>query len=131
MTVVLANGCFDFFHYGHYLHLAAAKSMGDVLHVAITRNEFVNKGPDRPYYDEAVRAFMVSRHKDVESTMLVTDVREAMEVYKPDIWALGSDYENNVFKPHADYCKEHGIEIRFTHERHDSTGNILREFGRG
>lgn len=36
MKIVLAHGCFDIFHYGHLMHLKAAKALGDYLVVSVT-----------------------------------------------------------------------------------------------
>ena len=128
--VVLANGCFDVLHYGHFLHLLAARAMGDILHVAITRDEFVGKGPDRPYYGQDKRSFMVRSLKAVSSTLLVEDVIEAFRYYEPDIWALGKEYKDKVRPEHADYCKSNGIEIKFTDEECDSSTNVINELRR-
>ena len=128
--VVLANGCFDVLHYGHFLHLRAALAMGDILHVAITRDEFVGKGSDRPYYDQDKRSFMVLALKGVSSTLLVDDPIEAFKYYEPDIWALGKEYEHKVRLEHAEYCKSNGIEIRFTAEECDSSTNVINELRR-
>ena len=128
--IVLANGCFDVLHYGHFLHLRSARAMGDFLNVAITKDEFVGKGPDRPYYGQDKRSLMVLALKYVSSTLLVEDVVEAFEYYKPDIWALGLEYEGKVRPEHAEYCKSNGIEIRFTDEERDSSTNLINELRR-
>ena len=47
--IVLCHGTFDLLHLGHINHLSDAKKLGDLLVVSITRNEFVNKGPGRPF----------------------------------------------------------------------------------
>ena len=127
---VLANGCFDVLHYGHYRHLAAARDMGDALFVAVTKDAFVNKGADRPYYDDEKRADMVAALKDVDSVMLVSDVTEAFYHYKPQIWALGTEYKNNVRPEHKAVCLSLGIEIRFTDEERDSSTNVINELRR-
>ena len=128
--VVLANGCFDVLHYGHYRHLLAASKMGDFLCVAVTHDDFVNKGTDRPYYDQPRRAFMVSQLRCVGEVMVAKNVVEAFERYKPQIWALGKEYDGNVRQEHLDYCRSNGIEIRFTDEERDSSSNVINELRR-
>jgi len=56
--VVFTNGCFDLLHPGHVRYLAEARSMGDVLIVAINSDRSVRelKGPERPIFPEAERA---------------------------------------------------------------------------
>ena len=48
--LVLANGCFDLLHVGHVRYLREAKSLGDVLLVALNSDDSVCrlKGPGRP-----------------------------------------------------------------------------------
>jgi len=48
--VVLANGCFDMLHVGHLRYLHGAKSLGDVLVVAINSDNSMRsiKDPGRP-----------------------------------------------------------------------------------
>ena len=53
--IILAHGAFDFFHYGHFLHLKKAKSLGDILVVTLTADKFIKKGPGRPFYDQKTR----------------------------------------------------------------------------
>src|SRR6266446_313404 len=56
--VVLANGCFDLLHVGHVRYLEAARSLGDVLLVALNGDAAVRrlKGPGRPVMPAAERA---------------------------------------------------------------------------
>ena len=49
-SIALANGCFDVLHVGHVRMLAEARSLADVLVVALNTDESVRetKGPGRP-----------------------------------------------------------------------------------
>ena len=49
-TVVMTNGCFDILHTGHVRYLEAARSLGDVLVVAVNTDASVKrlKGESRP-----------------------------------------------------------------------------------
>ena len=111
--IVLANGCFDQLHYGHLLHLEAASRMG-VLIVSITADEFVNKGPNMPAYPDWQRAALVGALRCVTRTIVVPGLISALEEIKPDILVKGVDYAGGLDQIHADYCKAHDIEIRFT-----------------
>ncbi|MDO8834796.1 MAG: PfkB family carbohydrate kinase [Vicinamibacterales bacterium] len=55
-TIVHCHGVYDLLHVGHIKHLEAAKRLGDLLIVTITPDRFVNKGPHRPAFGEALRA---------------------------------------------------------------------------
>src|SRR6202140_5195980 len=59
-TVVQAHGSFDLLHLGHVRHLEAARRLGDVLVVTVNADRFVNKGPGRPVFNEALRAEMLA-----------------------------------------------------------------------
>ena len=48
--VVHCHGVFDVLHAGHVQHFDSAKKLGDILIVSVTRDEYVNKGPNRPIF---------------------------------------------------------------------------------
>ena len=50
--VILCHGCFDLLHIGHINYLRKAKSLGDILIVTVTADEYVNKGPEHPIFNE-------------------------------------------------------------------------------
>src|SRR2546423_15713098 len=54
--IVHCHGVFDLLHIGHIRHLETAKRFGDVLVVTLTPDIHVNKGPDRPVFNEHLRA---------------------------------------------------------------------------
>lgn len=110
--VVLANGCFDVFHIGHVRHLKAARKMGDVLIVSLTRDRSVNKGPGRPVFTEAERAEMLKPYCD--SVILVDDALEALQQVDPDVFVKGPDYVGRIRAEDQAYCDARGIEIAFT-----------------
>src|SRR5881296_88256 len=57
-TVVFTNGCYDLLHPGHVRLLEQARSMGDVLILALNSDDSVRrlKGPSRPLLSERDRA---------------------------------------------------------------------------
>lgn len=69
-TVVLCHGVFDLLHYGHIEHLREAKAQGDVLVVSVTAARFVNKGPGRPYFNDAQRLSFLSELDCVDYVLL-------------------------------------------------------------
>lgn len=62
-NIVLTTGAFDVLHEGHFAYLEHARSLGDVLVVGINDDNFVRKikGPNRPYYNQGVRALNLSQ----------------------------------------------------------------------
>ena len=126
-AVVLANGVFDIFHYGHLLYLEAAARMGDRLVVAVTRDACVNKGPGRPMFDETKRAAIVKALNCVDRVILVDDSLDALASVKPDVFVKGMDYIGKIEKRHSDYCEAHGIRIAFTAEPIYSAAKIIHD----
>lgn len=125
--IVLANGCFDLLHLGHVRHLRAAREMGNVLIVAVTRDRSVNKGPGRPVFDEYQRQEMLQALKYVHSTILVDSSLEALERIKPAVFVKGKEYEGKIREDDAAYCKAHGISIAFTDEAVWSSTKLIRD----
>lgn len=95
--VVLTNGCFDLLHVGHVTYLQEAAREGDCLIVAINSDASVrrlNKGPDRPLFNETDRAAMLAA---LECVDLVTVFDEEtphalLETIRPDVLVKGGTY---------------------------------------
>jgi rfaE bifunctional protein nucleotidyltransferase chain/domain len=94
--LVLANGCFDLLHVGHVRYLQAARSLGDVLLVAINSDASVRrlKGPGRPIMSESERAEIVAALAPVDAVLLFEeDTLDALVArIRPDVQAKGTDY---------------------------------------
>ena len=131
MRVVLANGCFDPLHYGHVLHLQAAKQMGGMLIVSVTKNEHVNKGPGRPVFDECERMAMVTALKCVTAAILSVDALDALRQIRPAVFVKGEEYEGSIQREVLDYCKENNIEISYTRGKRYSSSKLLRHYSKG
>lgn len=126
--IVLANGCFDMLHYGHLIHLQEAAKMGNLLVVSITDDAHVNKGPQRPVYPEQQRAELIRALRCVDDVLIVASLIEAMEAVRPDILVKGADYKiHGLDAKHANYCKKHNIQIRFTDTSILSTSRLIDE----
>ena len=56
--IVHCHGVYDMLHHGHFLHLYKAQEMGDIIIVTVTSDQFVNKGPKRPYFSQNQKDMM-------------------------------------------------------------------------
>ncbi|MCL5019012.1 MAG: adenylyltransferase/cytidyltransferase family protein [Patescibacteria group bacterium] len=72
-TIVLVGGCFDIFHYGHFVFLKKAKSLGDILIVALESDQKVRKlkGEGRPITPLGRRAEILSAFSFVDYILLL------------------------------------------------------------
>ncbi len=127
--IVLAVGCFDLMHYGHLRHLRAAKELGEILYVGVTRDAQVDKGPGRPFFTELQRADMVGSLNCVHQAFLCDSSIDALQQIKPHIFALGKEYKNKVREEDERFCDAHGITIVFTNEPVYSSTRLLNESG--
>ncbi len=94
--VVFTNGCFDLIHLGHVRMLTEAKSLGDVLIVAINSDRSVRelKGPNRPILNEHERAELLAALACVDYVIIFDDLlpRETIMAIQPDVLVKGGDY---------------------------------------
>jgi D-beta-D-heptose 7-phosphate kinase/D-beta-D-heptose 1-phosphate adenosyltransferase len=121
------NGCFDVLHYGHFRMIEYAASLGEMLVIGIDSDERVKKmkGESRPFHTETQRKFNLMQIKGVSNVVIFDSdetLRSQIELYKPNIFVIGSDYVNKpiIGGNHAD-------EIRFFDRIKDfSTTKILK-----
>ena len=79
--IVLCHGTFDLLHYGHLLHFKKAKDFGDILIVSITSDRYVNKGPNRPFYNQIQRLNQISFIETVDYVCL-SNFQTGVEIIK-------------------------------------------------
>src|SRR3989338_2963807 len=134
--IVLCHGVFDLLHPGHILHFKAAKRMGDILVVTVTPDRLVNKGPERPYFNQRLRVESISALQSVDY-VAVNEWPTAVETIrrlKPDVYAKGNDYADpsqdltGKISFEIDAVKEAGGQIAFTSEETFSSTNLLNQF---
>ncbi len=94
---VHSHGVFDLLHIGHIDYLEKAKRLGDVLVVTVTADEFVNKGPHRPAFDERLRAAAIAALECVDYVALnrKQTAAEAIELIKPDVYTKGAEFRDH------------------------------------
>jgi len=94
--VAQCHGVFDLLHVGHVRHFQKAREFGDVLIVTITPDEFVNKGPNRPAFSQALRAELLANLQCVDYVAINSwsSAVEAIELLRPDFYVKGADYKD-------------------------------------
>ncbi|MEE9521332.1 MAG: D-glycero-beta-D-manno-heptose 1-phosphate adenylyltransferase [candidate division NC10 bacterium] len=94
--VVFTNGCFDLLHRGHVRYLGQAKSLGDVLIVAVNSDSSVRtlKGPDRPVMSHAERAELLAALAAVDYVLIFEEVdpEKLIRALEPDLLVKGGDW---------------------------------------
>ena len=94
--VVFTNGCYDLLHPGHIRLLEQARSLGDILILALNSDDSVRrlKGPTRPLLSEQERAEVASGLAAVDAiTVFDEDTpRELIAVVLPDVLVKGADW---------------------------------------
>ena len=131
--VVQAHGTFDLLHIGHIRHLETGRGMGDALVVTITADQFVNKGPGRPVFNENYRAEMLATLEFVDWVGVcdAPDAIGAIELLQPDIYVKGQDYQNPEGDVTGKITKERlavesvGGELAFTEEITFSSSHLI------
>lgn len=120
-TVVQCHGCFDIVHPGHIRYLRYAREQGDILIVTVSGDDVVNKGVERPYVTEDLRAENLAALEMVDYVCLdhCTWAGPALEALTPDIYVKGKEYEEKN-------------DTRFARERHlveKSGGRVIFSSG--
>jgi rfaE bifunctional protein nucleotidyltransferase chain/domain len=99
-TVVFTNGCYDLLHPGHVRLLEQARSMGDVLILALNSDASVRrmKGLSRPFMAEEERAQMALALEAVDAVTLFDEdtPRELIGFVLPDVLIKGADWSHFI-----------------------------------
>jgi D-glycero-beta-D-manno-heptose 1-phosphate adenylyltransferase len=128
--VVLANGCFDLLHVGHIRYLQAAKSLGDILAVAVNSDSSVAaiKGAGRPVQPETERAEILGSLECVDYVTVfdAPTVDALLRDLRPDIHAKGTDYaEESV--PERETVLSYGGQVAIAGDPKDhSTRDLIQ-----
>jgi rfaE bifunctional protein nucleotidyltransferase chain/domain len=132
--IVLCHGCFDLMHPGHIKYFQAAKRMGDILVVTVTPDEYVDKGPDRPVFNQSLRADSIAALECVDYVAINKwpTAEETLKLLKPHIYVKGQEFEalqDKTGKLQKEYkvLEEIGGEMKFTHEIVFSSTELLNK----
>ena len=99
-TVVFTNGCYDILHPGHIRLLESARSLGDVLILALNTDASVQrlKGPSRPLLCQQDRADMACALEAVDAVAFFDEdtPRELIAAVLPDVLIKGADWAHFI-----------------------------------
>ena len=99
-VVVFTNGCYDLLHPGHIRLLEQARSLGDVLILALNSDASVRrfKGPSRPLLCETERAELAMALEAVDAVTLFEEdtPRELIAGVLPDVLIKGADWSHFI-----------------------------------
>ena len=94
--VVFTNGCFDLLHPGHVRYLREARSLGDLLVVALNSDASVQllKGAGRPILNQDERAEVIAALEVVDYVTIFDEEtpRELIARLLPDVLVKGGDW---------------------------------------
>src|SRR5574342_25459 len=93
--VVFTNGCFDLLHRGHIRYLEQARSLGELLVVAVNSDASVRqlKGKSRPVVPQAERAEVLAALAAVDLVLIFDELDPArvMRAVRPDVLVKGGE----------------------------------------
>ena len=99
-TVVFTNGCYDILHPGHIRLLESARSLGDILILALNTDASVQrlKGPARPLISEKERAELGCALAAVDAVTFFDEdtPRDLIAAVLPDILIKGADWAHFI-----------------------------------
>ena len=134
--VVHCHGVFDVLHIGHLTYFQSAKKFGDLVVVTITADEFVNKGPGRPYFTSYVRAQMVAALELVDYVAInqFETAVPAIEIIKPHFYIKGPDYKDKstditgaIYKEEL-AVQKNGGKLVFSNDEVFSSSHLINKF---
>ena len=134
-TIALCHGAFDLLHMGHIRHLQQARRQADVLYVSVAGDGYVNKGPGRPVFGEALRAEALAALECVSRVVIHQGASgiEVIEALEPDVLVEGIKPALNETDPLHTRRPEHaavealGGRVYFTEEITFSSSSLLNE----
>ncbi|MBI1788524.1 MAG: adenylyltransferase/cytidyltransferase family protein [Acidobacteria bacterium] len=98
--VVFTNGCYDLLHPGHIRLLEKARSLGEVLILALNSDDSVRrlKGPRRPIISEPDRIAVVCGLEAVDAVTVFDEdtPRELIAAVLPDVLVKGADWAHFI-----------------------------------
>lgn len=100
LRVVFTNGCYDLLHPGHIRLLEQARTLGDILILALNTDSSVQryKGLTRPLISERDRVAVALALESVDAVTLFDEdtPRELIAAVVPDVLIKGADWAHFI-----------------------------------
>lgn len=132
----MCHGVYDLLHYGHIEHLKEAKSFGGVLVVSVTAAPFVNKGPDRPYFNDEQRLEFLASIEYVDYVLLSNEPTALANIaaVQPDIYVKGQEFQDGTdgvtghVAHEIEAVERFGGAVRYTQGEVFSSSKLLNKY---
>jgi cytidyltransferase-like protein len=131
----LCHGTFDLLHIGHLKHFQEASRIVDILFVSLTGDNFVNKAPGRPVFNENLRSEFIAELECIDFVVIVPESTgvSIIELLKPEYYFKGEEYKNlssdmtGKIKDEIEALKLFGGKIYFTSDIVFSSSKLINE----
>lgn len=135
-AIVHCHGVFDLLHIGHLRYFDQARAMGDVLIVTITPDCFVDKGPHRPAFSEALRAEAIASLSVVDYVAINEwpTAEETLRALRPNVYVKGAEFKSiesdmtGKIGREAAVVREIGARLAFTEDIVFSSTNLINRY---
>ena len=99
--IAMCHGVFDIVHPGHIRHLIYAKQQGEILIASCTADKHIEKGEDKPYIPEELRARNLAALEMVDYVMIDHNKTpiENLLLIRPDVFIKGFEYTKDGIHP--------------------------------
>jgi rfaE bifunctional protein nucleotidyltransferase chain/domain len=133
-SVVFTNGCFDVLHAGHVYLFREAKSLGDVLMVALNDDASIRrfKGPGRPIYPLEERLEVLAALEMIDYLTFFSEdtPRDLIAALLPDVLAKGGDWGPDEIVGRNEVEAAGGRVIRIPYREGFSTSELIKKMTR-
>jgi len=113
----MVSGGFDPAHIGHIRLFEAAKALGDHLLVVLNCDAWLVRKKGRAFMNQEERAEIIRAFRCVDEIFILESdqdhVGEAIEKFRPAIFANGGDRRNDQDIPEAEVCRRLGVAMVF------------------
>jgi D-beta-D-heptose 7-phosphate kinase/D-beta-D-heptose 1-phosphate adenosyltransferase len=132
--VVFTNGCFDLLHSGHVRYLREARSLGDLLMVALNSDASVRglKGEGRPILNQNERAEILAA-LEVVDYVTIFDEGTPLELIArllPDVLVKGGDWAIETIVGRKEVEAAGGRVLSLPYRQGSSTSEIIERIRR-
>ncbi|MBI2047885.1 MAG: adenylyltransferase/cytidyltransferase family protein [Parcubacteria group bacterium] len=115
--VVMVSGGWDPVHIGHVRLFQEAKKLGTKLIVVLNCDAWLIRKKGKAFMAQDERAELIRGFECVDEVFILesdrNDVVEAIQKFRPHIFANGGDRKEEKDIPEAEICKKLGVEMVF------------------